>query len=323
MSKFIGRTADFGIAKETVRGTAENAATFYLPKMSVSIDDTTEKYVDENSIGVVEDSVDSVNVKKVAVGEFEGKIGDKSVGLLLLSALGSVSTSGPTDSAYTHTYNIGQSAQHQALTLFMEDANQDYKYALGMIDTLTIESLLGQYAVVRASFRSKIGATATLTPSYTAENHFLPKHGVFKLASTQAGLGGASAVNIRRVSVTFNNNLEDDDAIGSEQPVDILNKQFSISGSLEMVFDAETIKTLQLADTAQAMRIQLQNTDVTIGASTRPELRVDLHSVKFSNLRRNYNNNDVATISVDFTGHYKLADSRAITVVLVNTQASY
>lgn len=323
MAKFIGRTADFGIAKETTRGTAESAATFYLPKMSVSIDDQTDKYIDESSIGVVEDSVDAVNVKKYAVGEFEGKIGDKSVGLLLLGALGSVSTSGPSDSAYTHTYNVGQSAQHQALTLFMEDSNQDYRYALGMISSLTIESILGQYAVVRAAFRSKIGATSSLTPSYSAENHFLPKHGVFKLATTQAGLGAASAVNIRRVSVTFENNLEDDDAIGSEQPVDILNKQFSMSGSLEMVFDAETIKTLQLADTLQAMRIQLINTDVTIGSSTNPQLRIDLHSVKFNNLRRNYNNNDIATISVDFTGHYKLADSRAITVVLVNTQSSY
>ena len=58
MTKFIGRKADFGIAKESVRGTAEASATFYIPKASVSIDDNVEKFIDESSIGIVEDSVD-------------------------------------------------------------------------------------------------------------------------------------------------------------------------------------------------------------------------------------------------------------------------
>lgn len=323
MSKFIGRTADIGFTKEAVRGTAETAATFYIPKMSVSLDDEVEKFIDESSIGVIEDSVDSVNVKKVAVGEMEGKIGDKSFGLLLLSALGSVSTSGPTDSAYTHTFSVGQSSQHQSLTLFLEDSNQDYKYALGMIGQLSIDVVLNSYAMFKAQFRAKKGATASLTPSYSAENHFLPKHGVFKLASTQSGLSGASGSSIRKVSVVFNNNLEDDMAIGSEDPADILNKQFTVSGSLEFVFNDEAIKTLMLANTAQALRIELNNSDTLIGASSTPKLTIDLHSVKFLNFKRNYGNNDIVTATADFRGHYKLADSKAITVALVNAQTSY
>ena len=323
MAKFIGRKADFGVAKETVRGTSESTATFWLPKATISLDDTVEKFVDESSIGVVEDSVDSVNVKKVAVGELEAKIGDKSIGLLLLGALGGISTAGPTDSAYTHTYSVGQTAQHQALSLFLDDDNQDYKYALGMIGQLTISVLLKSYAIVRATFRAKKGATATLTPSYSAENHFLPKHGTFKVASTQAGLGAASATNIRRVDITFDNNLEDDDAIGSEDPVDILNKQFMVSGSLELVFNDEALKTILLANTAQAMRVELNNTDVLIGSSSTPKLTIDLHNVRFMNFKRNYGNNEVVTATVEFKGHYKLADSKAITVTLINAQASY
>lgn len=323
MSKFIGRKADFGIAKEAVRGTAESAATFYLPKSSISLDDEVEKFVDEASIGVVEDSVESVNVKKVAVGEFEGKIGDKSLGLLLLNILGSVSTSGPTDSAYTHTFSVLQNAQKPSLTLFLDDDNQDYKYALGMIGELTISAVLKSYAMVRASFRAKKGATATLTPSYSAENHFLPKHGTFKLASTQSGLGAASATNIRSLNITMGNNLEDDDAIGSEDPVDILAKQFSVKGTVELVFDAESIKTLMLANTAQAMRLELNNSDTLIGSSSTPKLTIDLHNVKFLNFRRNYENNGVVIVTAEFMGHYKLADSKAVTVTLINAQASY
>ena len=323
MSKFIGRLADFGIAKEAVRGTAETAATFYVPKSSISLDDEVEKFVDESSIGVVEDSQESVNVKKVAVGEVEGKIGDKSIGLVLLSALGSVSTSGPSDSAYSHVFSVLQSAQKPSLTFFLEDLNQDYKYANGMIGELAISVVLKSYAMFRASFRAKKGASATLTPSYSAESHFLPKHGTFKIASAQSGLSGASASNIRRIDINISNNLEDDDAIGSEDPVDILAKQFSISGSLEFVYDSEAIKTLMLANSPQALRIELNNTDVLIGSSSTPKLTIDLHSVKFSNFKRSYGNNDIVLATVDFKGHYKIADSKAITITLVNAQASY
>ena len=323
MTKFIGRKADFGVAKEGTRGTAESAATFYFPKTSVTLDDEVEKFIDEASIGVVEDSIESVNVKKVAVGEFEGKIGDKSLGLMLLNILGSVSTSGPTDSAYTHTFSILQNAQKPSLTLFLDDDNQDYKYANGMLGELTISVLLKSYAMVRATFRAKKGATATLTPSYSVENHFLPKHGTFKLASTQSGLTAASATNIRSINLTMGNNLEDDDAIGSEDPVDILAKQFSVRGTMELVFNDEAIKTLMLANTTQAMRIDLNNTDTLIGTSSTPRLTVDLHNVKFANFRRNYDNNGIVIATVEFMGHYKIADSKAITVTLINAQASY
>lgn len=321
--KFIGRKADFGIAKEAVRGTAIAAATFYLPKSSISLDDEVEKFVDEASIGVVEDSVESVNVKKVAVGEFEGKIGDKSLGLLLLNMLGSVATTGPVDSAFTHTFSVLQSAQKPSLTLFLDDDNQDYTYALGMLNEMTISVLLKSYAMVRASFRSKKGATATLTPSYSAENHFLPKHGIFKLASTQAGLTAAPGTNIRSINITLSNNLEDDDAIGSEDPVDILAKQFSVKGTVELVFDTESIKTLMMANTVQAMRVELNNSDVLIGITSTPKLTIDLHNVKFLNFRRNYENNGIVIVTAEFMGHYKLADSKAITIALINAQASY
>ena len=42
MSKFIGALADVGIAKEAVRGTAESSASFWIPKMSLTMDDVIE-----------------------------------------------------------------------------------------------------------------------------------------------------------------------------------------------------------------------------------------------------------------------------------------
>jgi hypothetical protein len=324
MAKFIGRQADIGIKKESVRGTAESTATYYLPKISMSLDDGIEQVIDESSIGVIEDATNASIVAKFAEGELEGNIQDSSFGLLLLNALGAVSTSGPSQTTvYTHTFSVGQDAQHDALTLFLDDGNQDYKFALAMIESLGIDISLGQFAKFNASFRSKKGETATLSPSYAAANIFLPQHGTLKTATNLAGLGAASTIDIRSVKLEIMKNLEEDRKLGSLDAVDILNKQFACEGSIELVFNDNTFKTDMLADTAKAMRIRLTNTDVTIGSSLNPQLTIDLAKVKFSNFQKNYSNDDIVTATVDFKGFYSLADTSMITMELINTTASY
>lgn len=323
MSKFIGALVDIGIKKEAVRGTAESSADFYLPKMTLDYDDVVETVDDENSFGVIEDMVNSNVVKKAAEGSIEGKISDKAIGLLLYALLGSKAVSGPSDSAYTHTFTVAQSSQHQSLTFFVDDENQDYKYALGMLKSMEITAEVGKFCNFKLAVRSKVGATATLTPSYTAENAFLAQHAVFKLTSTQSGLGAASATNIRMINLKIEKNVEDDSALGTIAPVDILNKQFAIEGELELVFNDETMKTEMLADTEKAMRLELNNTDVLIGSSSTPKLTIDLHRVKFKNFKRNYGNGDIVTASVQFKAFYKPADSKMVTITLINEQSSY
>lgn len=324
MAKFIGRLADIGIAKETTRGTAESAATFWLPKMTLSYDDKIEQVVDESSVGVIEDATDAKIVGKYAEGEFEGKIGDKSMGLLLLGVFGTVTTTGGGQtSTYAHTFTVQEDSQSDSLTIFQDDPNQDYKYALGMIDKLDLDVMLGEFSKVTVGFRSKIGTTGTLTPSYTAENNFLPQHGTFKYATTQAGLDAGTEFNIKSFQLSISKNVEDDMRIGSSEAVDILNKQLSVEGTIEFVFNAETFKTEMLADTAQAIRIQLANTDVTIGTSLNPKLVVDLYKVKWGEFTRNYDNNEIVTATASFKGFYSLTDSAMIRAVLTNAQSSY
>ncbi len=324
MAKFIGRLADIGIAREGTRGTAEGSADFWLPKISLTLDDGIEQSIDESSLGVIEDSPDAKVVAKFAEGEIEGNVYDRSFGLILLSALGAVSTSGPSQTTvYTHAFTVGQSAQHPAMTLFLDDPNQDYTYELAMLTQLDLDMQLGQHARFTAAFRSKVGETATLSPSYSAENVFLPQHASVKIASAVAGLTAASALDVRSIQLTITKNVEDDRKLGSLDPADILNKQISVEGTIELVFNANTFKTEMLADTAQAMRIRLSNTDVTIGSSLNPQITIDLAKVKFGEFSKTYGSNDIVTASVSFKAFYSLGDTSMIAVELINTQASY
>lgn len=324
MTKFIGRISDIGIALETTRGTAEGTADFWLPKMSFTYDDTIEQVIDESSVGVIEDSTGASIVGKMAEGEFEGKIGDKSIGVLLAGVFGTYSTAGPTETTvYTHTFSVDESAQHDSATIMQDDPNQDYSYALSMVDSFGLDVSLGEFSKVTVGFKSLVGSTASHAPSYTAENNFLPQHGTLKYATTQAGLSGGTEVNIKSFQLNISKNVENDMKIGSTSPADILNKQFSVEGTVELVFNAETFKTQMLADTAQAIRIELENSDVTIGSTLSPKLTFDLYKVKWGSFSRNYGNNEVVTATANFKAFYSTTDSAMIKAILVNEQASY
>lgn len=329
MSKGIGRLIQFGIARETTRGTSESAATYWIPVDDLEVDDKDERVLDEQSRGVIEGSVGESLTKQYAMATVKAPLTDKSFPLVLYSALGSLSTGDNADSDASikdHTITVGQSAQHQALSLFVDDplGGQDYKHAMGVTTGLEIAYERGKFIGYSATYKAKKGATATLTPALTAENRFLPHHVVFKIASAQSGLTAASAMQIKSLKLTIAPDVEDDDVLGNLAPVDFLNKSFKISGTLEATWQNESdFKTASLLTTAKAMRIDLINTDVTIGNAANPQLRIDLHSVTFKPVTRAIKLNDIVKQTLTFTAHYNTTDSKMITVTATNAVASY
>ena len=324
MSSFIGRKAEIGVGKETVRGTAVTPS-FWLPHVALTFDEQVQQAIDESSVGVVEDAIDAAVTEKIAVGELEGIMRAESFGMILLGALGSVVSAVKAGETivFEHTYSVGQTAQHQSLTVAVKEPNSGKRYANGMVTDLELAVVLNEYARFTAGLRAKVGVTAVLTPAYnTTEQTFLPQHGTFKFAATAAGLDAASAINIRSFNLTIAKNVEDDQVIGSTDPADILNKQFAVEGTLEILYSASTHVDTLLADTAQAMRLDLTHT-ATIGVSSNPKLRVQLNRVKFSEVTKPFAINDLIVQTISFKGFYSLADAKMISVVLTNTTASY
>lgn len=324
MSKVLGRKLNIGFGKETVRGTAV-APAVWIPKLDFSFDEKFETVKDESSFGVIATPNDSLIVKKWAEGAFGGNLTDKSVGYILLALFGSVSSAlkGGETVVYNHTFSEDQSAQHQALTIGVDDPNSDYQFALAMIDSFEIKYERGKILSYTVNFKSKKGASATLTASYTAENAFLPQHFAFKLADTLAGLDAAQAVKIKSLSLKVDKKLIFDDVLGSIEPNDICNTEFLINGSVDALFEDETtFKTIALGDTAKAMRIDLTHT-ATIGTSSNPKIKIDLAKVKFTDWSRNKPNNDLISQSVAFEAMHDLTTAKQAEVVLTNLQAAY
>lgn len=328
MSKTIGRFIQFGIARETTRGTAETAASFWIPWDELSIDEKDERVLSDQTRGLLETTVGESIVKQWAEVELKAPISDMVFPLFLYAMCGTLTTTDNADSnaaVKDHTVLVQQGIQHQALSLFVDDpsAGQDYKFALGTITGLEIMYEQKKFLSFGATFKAKKGATATLTPATTTENRFLPHHVVFKIATTQAGLTAASATVLKSANISFKPNVVDDDVLGSIAPADFNNTGFEVEGTIELMFDDETERTLALAASVRALRFDMINTDVTIGAAANPSIRIDFHSVTFRPVTRAIKQGDYVTQTIAFKAHYNTTDSKMLTIVGVNIQASY
>lgn len=328
MTVKIGRQFAIGFAKETTRGTAPGSASFWVRHTEIGLQEKFDMAKQEFSIGIIEDGVGADIVKQYVEGDIKMPVTDKAIGLLLYNALGAVTTQAntPETGVYTHTFTVLQSSQHPSLALYVDDpaSGQDYTHALAMLNSLEINADIGAYASLSATFKAKKGATATLTPAITSENIFRPQDVTLKQASALAGLTGASAIPVKKLSLKIEKNLEDDDVLGNVAPQDFYNKQLVITGSIEAIYQNESdFKTNALAGTARAVRITLQNAGVIIGTTQNPTITIDLAKAHFEEIAINRGANDIVTQTLSFKAYYSTTDASSISVVVKNTQTSY
>lgn len=325
MSKFIGRVVDIGLAKESSRGVGA-IPTFWIPHVALSFDDKVVKVREEAGVGELADSDNVLVTTKYGQGDLEGEVRDKSIGLLLYNLLGAVSTSGPTDSAYTHAFTLSESAQHQSLSLLAQDPISSELYKLVMIDSLEITSELDDLVRFTASFMGKKGNSwATQTPSYTSENKFTKKHVQVKIAANIAGLAAATAISLKRLKLTIAKNVILDDVLGTAEPEDILNRQISVEGELELNYEDETYKNYMKDNSTKSLQIAFINNDVTIGAATNPSLTIQMPKVDFFDWEPQYDNDEIVRQVVSFKAMHDVTNSQKIihSCSLVNAQVSY
>lgn len=329
MSKFIGRRLSIGIAKETTRGTFV-APAFFIPQASLEFDDVIETLVQESAIGRIEDSFGIDTVQKKARGSLEARITDKVAGLFLLGMTGTEAAPSLVETGvYDHVFTVNNINQPTTFSFSVSEPNatgaSSLRYTLSALENLELSMEMGKYAMLKAGILANTAVAGSVTPSYTLENYFTPVHGQFKHATTQSGLTGASAINMRKMVITINRNIEEDYNIGSLAATDRLNKQLAIEGMVELVYDDRSfIDTIMLGDLTKAIRLKMTNTGVTLGSTSRPDVQIDLHSVKLTEVARKLDNDGIVTQAVSFKAFYNTTDSAMVTATVRNTQtASY
>lgn len=324
MSKFIGRQVDLGIAKEATRGTYVSP-TVYVPKVDFSFDEKVEKARSQASLGTLEDSEEAFVIEKWGEGNIGGEVRLDSFPLFLYSLFGTLSTTGPTDSSYSHAFSLENSLQHDSLSFTVEDLNSTEKYSLVMLNSLELTQGVDGLLMYDASFMGRTSKGGSMTANYDDEVKFTKRHCTVKVAANLAGLAAASALSMKNVTLSFNQNVVRDSVITTAEPEDFLNRFHSVDGKFVLNYEDETWKEYMRNNTARAMEISWTNTEETIGASTNPSLKFQFPNVDFFEWEPDYALDDVVTQTISFKASRDVANDQAMvtTATVVNDTASY
>lgn len=325
MSKYIGRLVNVGLARESSRGTPV-AAQFWMPKNGVAFFDRVSKETSGLNYGTIGDAAQAYKKQEWGEGSIDSELNDRAFGLVLYALFGSLSTAGPSDSAYTHTFSILGSAQHTALTITLADPDRTDQYSLAMLDSFQLDVKPDEIVKFTATFKSRSGRqVAAAAPSYaTAFNKFLGRHAHVKIASAVGGLAAATELSLKSFQLKVNKNLVMNQVMGTIWPEDILNQKIEITGSFELDLDDQTYRNLMLNGTYQALRLQITNSDVLIGASSRPDFKIDLARVHFEEWEPTRDNDALVTQKISFRALYDVTTSTTVnSCTLINNVTSY
>ena len=325
VDQFIGRRINLGIAKEGVRG-AGAVPTYWLPRTNLTFDEKAEKVISEESLGVIDDSHEAFVVSRWGEGDVEGEIKDKSMGVFLYGLLGTCSSAVKETTAYNHIFTEAQTNLHQSLSFTADDPIGDKIFKLVMMNNLTLSAALGKVIDFKSNFMSLPAVdSAGQIASYTVENKFVCNHLVFKLAANLAGLTAASEIRIKNLTITFNKNLLRSHVLGTIQPDDIFNQQFAVEGSFELDYQDRTYLDYMLSNNYKAMRIDLINDGTTIGATSNPQLQINMPRVHFFNWEGKKTLNEISTQTVNFKALRNVAGPNDLvsSIVLTNEAISY
>ena len=321
MVKWIGRRMSIGIGLESTRGKLV-APSYWVNALSFNHEDKVIKARTNAGYGGIWGGSQSLVAQKWAEGEMEIEMGDKSFGEILHATLGTVSTISQ-DGAYKHTFTLQNDNKHDSLSIQTVDPIGNLSFARAMIENLTIDFIPEDLVKYTVGFRSEPSLDGSVSASYSAENKFLGRHLNFKIAADTSSFSNAT-VCLRRLSLTFTKNLEDSYCLGNKIPVDINNKKFEITGELELDYEDRTYRDYMLDGDYKALRIDLVNTDVTIG-TTNPSFRIDLSKVDFHDWDADHVLDDITSQTLQFTALYDLGGNGNVfnDCYLINEDSSY
>ena len=323
MSEQIKRIYNSGIAKETTRGT-KIAPTFWLKPTNFDVQDKIEVVKSERAFGRQEARDDAIIGKKYSAGSIEGEVFDKSFGLFLLGSMGEVSTSTVESGVYAHTFSVLQSSQHPTFTIVEKRGDiEQVAYVNSVIETLDLDLAVNDYIKFKAGIKGLSQVADSSTVTYADENYFMAKNVTIKTADAYDDVSSGDEICAKNLTLSISKEIQDDDCLGSEEPTDFLNQNFSLTGEMEIYYSSVYERDYALENTLKAMEITIEDTNTTIGSALHPKMVIKLAKVKFEEPEISSNNNEIVRLVLKFEAYYSTEDELLGNIVLTNEQISY
>lgn len=315
MTKFVSRRGVLGMAVEATRGTAVNPV-FFVPWATMSFKDTVEEALEEQGMGVIADNDSRYVTMKMGEGDVEAQLYDKAMGAILTGLAGA---SPVTTGSFTHTYTLSNTNQHKSLSLYWKDPDRSDMFPLAMLESFQISVEPNGIVNYTIGFKSKTAREWTSqTANFTSlGSKFLHQHLQFRLAANVGALSASTAISLKGLELTITKNTMFDGVMGTVEPEDILNQQFTVEGNINLNLEDDTYRDYMLTDgTYKAM-------EVLLSRSTTSSLQIRCPRVHFSEWEPDFTLNEIAKQQINFKANYDAANALDIisTLVLINSQA--
>lgn len=319
----VGKFLEVGLALESTPGTPEAVAQKWLKNVSADVLPRAERVVDESNRGRLEDSVGDRVVQKWFEGDIGGILHADAIGYILKNLYGTVNTTTVAGSVKSHNFTLQQSIAHQPLTIFAKDGSVKQKvFGGGMIGPLELNAAVGDYLRFTASVTAMAEASNADSPSYDTEYDFITKDITVKVADAEAGLGAATALPLKDLSLTFDPGLIRNHVFGSYFPSKVYNGKMGIEGSFTLNYESTDFETLYLGDAAKYLQIAIIGA-ADIGSGNNPSLTFLFNKAKVTDWSRGGGRDELVTQEVSFKAFLNETDSQQSEATLQNLTAGY
>jgi hypothetical protein len=263
-----------------------------------------------------------------AAGDLECYLKSNSIGYILKSLLGSCSSvakEAPNADVYDHTFILDTDVEAPSLTLALQKSIQAYRYLLSVVSSFELSVTPDNLVIAKTDFLSKQEEEVSqFTPSFSSDDTKFRQQDVsVKIADSIEELDGENALVLKGFTLKIASGVAGDPRIGDLKFDNILSKVREIEGSLEGTYKAKTFYDLFKAGAHKAMRLEMTRSDITIGESENPALKIDLPRVSFSGYDQDRAIDDVVNEKIDFKAHYDGSEAKGIEIVLTNEIPEY
>jgi len=225
------------------------------------------------------------------------------------------------DGTYTHTFSLLETNTHKSLVIWKINPVEKMLYKLAMISSFEIVAEIWEITKVIITLESKKWEPEeTLTANFKKDHNLLSRFWILKIANNIWWLLNVEPMNLRSFRINFNKNTERRWSLWDVSPVEILNKTFDITWTIEFDYKDNVVKDLVMSTEKKALSFLIKDTEKTIWTWTKnPFLGIILHRVWFTSYEIMEGNDDVVIQSVNFRWLYNFWTKQTATIQLLNT----
>ena len=322
MAKTSGTQTNIGLGIESYAapGTAV-AETVFIPWQEFSLQGVSEKAHFTSARGIRNTSSNSFIKRKYSQGSIGFIPNVKTMPYALALALGSVSSSAISDSAYTHTFTVNNTnATPRTATLTIEEgAIQTVQYVNCVCNSLNFE-VSDEYAKCTVELFGKFPGSDTISESYANETEFAYHQYTAKFGTSLSNAGSASATPLKAFTLKINNNVQIDEAFlsGSNEITsgNLVNGRLEVTGSYTLHFESTTELAKYQANTKNALIVTFEGS--LIGSTSKETIQWKLGRLVLTKPPVEYNIDGLLILTQEFTVEYESTDLEVQGIVINN-----